>query len=384
MKMKKQIKYYFTLYIILIIGFSILIPPGNALGNTSLTQGSKMVYNINAIRTQNWQINGTWENISASGIIDGWMLLNESRVKRLTGSITVTVLGVRYSVVDLQVSYDLKDRMTETSQQINDSTDSLTYYRAQINYSEHSVSNRIVEDTTETSLANYSDSFEMEVDIRTREILEIYQYNSTEVLSDDFFTFVDGDTVYCSYWIFPDSARGDEYKLSHAGLNHELRGDLQNYLELGNGFGDWLTYEIESGGIYIPPSGIVGAFQQTWIASYESVPSPDTGSREHDFTIDLDKYSNEFIFDADTGVLLQYHRVFKIEPFDIIDEDDPGNENQPIYEFNDMYNLDFNMYLASGSFVNIGLSLLWIIILTVGIIVVAIVLIYMYIKKRRK
>ncbi|MHA1251820.1 MAG: hypothetical protein ACTSRP_17655 [Candidatus Helarchaeota archaeon] len=376
-------KIYLTIIFMVLFGSSVFILPVNALGNTSLTIGNKLVYTLSANRSQDWKINGTWEDVGAPGTIVGWVLLNESRTKLFTGTITVLVLGVRYSVVDLQITYNLRDTTTTISQQINDSTGTLQYYRAPINISEYPNLPPIVTTTTKTMLT-YSDSFEIEVDIRTRRVLEMYKYNASELLSLDFYNFVTYDTVYCTYWIFPDSTIGDKYLMSFAGLNHELRGDMQNYLGLGDGgYADSLQYEIERSTWYFAPSNGLGGFQNVWIATYEFVHTPDTSSQIHPYTIDIKSYLNEFIYDADTGILLQYHRVFKIEPYNIIDENQPGNEKNPIYENADMYNLDYKLYLSFGSIINLGLAPIVIIIIIIGVIAAVIVILYLYFKKRR-
>lgn len=383
--MKKELKYSFLISMILVLTCTPLITQVNALGNTALVQGNKLIYTVNANRSQEWQINGTWENASAPGPYVGWIFLNESRYKTMTGTITLEILGVRYSVVDLRLTYDLKDKTSWTTCKINDTAGTPDYYGNIVNLTIYPDIPQIVENTTETIL-NYSDSFELEVDIRTRRILDMYKYNATETLSLDFYNFITVDTVYSTYWIYPDSAIGDKYDFSHAGLNHELRGDMQNYYGLGDsGVQDSLEYEIENGGVYVAPSGGVGGFQSTWIANYEDIGDPDIGTpKQHPYTIDLDSYVNEFIFDADSGILLQYHRVFKIEPFDLIEEGDPGNEDLPIYEGDDMYNLDYNIYLSWGSVANIGLDIITLTILIIAIIAGVIVIIYLYMKKRNK
>jgi len=367
----------------ILFGSSLLILPVSALGNTSLVAGNKLVYTLNANRSQEWQINGTWENMSAPGTIVGWVLLNGSRIKLFTGTISVNVIGVRYSVVDLQIIYYLRETTTTILQQINDSTGTLQYYRAPINLSQYTGLPPIVSTTTRT-INNYSDIFEMEVDIRTRQVVDMHGYNNSEALSLDFYNFVTFDTAYCTYWIYPDSAIGDKYLMSFAGLHHELRGDMLNYLGLGDGgYPDFLQYEIEQSTWYTAPPQGLGGFQNVWIATYEIVHTPDTGSRIHPYTLDLQSYVNQFIYDSDTGVLLKYHRIFKIKPYDLIDETKPGNEKNPIYESNDMYNLDYQLYLSYGSIIFLGLAPIVIIIIIIGVIAIVVIFMYSYIKKKK-
>jgi hypothetical protein len=192
-------------------------------------------------------------------------------------------------------------------------------------------------------------------------------YSLSAPNSTAFYTPVSAGSDYCSFWIFPDARSGETYQFMHAGISLELIGDYQHRSASGN-----LAYEIEGSRTYYPPAGGKGYMQTVWVANYDATAAQlTTFSATHAYTVDLKKYVNEFLFDQDTGILLQYHRSYRVFPFFIRQSSSP---NTPLDANTDIYNLEFTMTLLDSSNVSLGLPvfgaiLLWVLI-PVGIVAV--------------
>ena len=346
--------------------------PVVAYGDTALKTGQRLVYDVSVERTQQWTINGTWYN-TTNPAIRHFTLFNESRTRTIFGSITVDILEVRLYTVDLRISYDLNSRQQFWDSFLNDSTPA-NDYTGTYNTTRDPDGPHINTTLYTTWFWNQTDSFELEVNKLTLAIGLMTKYNASVALTSTFYSLVTTSPVdYCSFWIYPDAKSGETYKFSHLGLLFEMTGDYDGWSPAATQAP--LSYEIEGSRIYSAPSSGIGDAQWVHVANYEIQPDKST---THTHTRDLDNYVNEFLFDKDTGILLQYHRAYRILPYAIIGEF--TSPTTPISPTGDLYNLDFKMTLRQGSIVELGLSntdviLLWVFI-PVGIIAVIVVIFF--------
>ncbi|MHA1650845.1 MAG: hypothetical protein ACTSYB_11675 [Candidatus Helarchaeota archaeon] len=351
---------------LLVIGVS----PIRAYGDTGLRTGDRLIYDVSLIRTQNWTIEGRWDNLTHPGV---WHYTNfqESRARIIVGVIIVDILEVRMWDVDMRITYELSsfeyfyDRFLDDDDPTND-------YSGSINQTLYPSGPPINLTLTYTSFWNQSDSFELEVNKLTRDIEEMTKYNTSVALSTALFGLVSAGTDHISFWIYPDAKSGEPYSFAHIGMFLELIGDYDNWGTTGD-----TQFEIEGSRIYYPPAGGKGFTQRVWICNYESPPDQGT---PHSHTVDLANYVNEFLFDQDTGILLQYRRSYRLLPYDIIRFS--STPNTPI-QTDDLYNLEFTMTLRSDSKVWLGLSYLGEILLWIFIPVGIIAIIIIFLKRRR-
>ena len=346
--------------------------PVMAYGDTALKTGQRLVYDVSVIRTQQWTINGTWYN-TTNPSIRHYKTFNELRTRTIYGTITIDILEVRIYTVDMRISYNLHSYQQFWDSFLNDSTPA-NDYTGQYNTTRDPAGPHINTTLYKTWFWNQTDSFELEVSKLTLVIGQMTKYNASVALTSAFYNLITTSPAdYCSFWIYPDAKSGETYKFSHIGLLFEMTGDYDGWTPSSNQAP--LSYEIEGARIYSAPPGGIGDVQWVHVANYEIQPDKST---THTHTRDLKNYVNEFLFDEDTGILLQYHRVYRILPYAIIGEF--SSPNSPISASGDLYNLDFKMTLIEGSDVDLGLSntaviLLWIFI-PIGIIAAIVVIFY--------
>ncbi len=349
-----------------------IITPIHAYGGTGLKTGNKLIYEVSLVRTQNWTLEARWYNLTHPAV-PHYTNYTESRARILAGTITVDILEVRTWIVDMAITYDLRDYEYYYNKYLNDSNIG-NDYTGSINQTLFPNGPDVVLDIVYTSFSNQSDSFEMEVTKLTRDISSMTKYDSSVPLTSAFYTDVSSGNDYCSFWIYPDAKSGEFYQFMHVGMILELIGDYEspNFGDSGN-----LAYEIEGSMTYNAPAGGKGNTQKVWIARYEPASSAlSPGLSYHAFTVDLDNYRNEFLFDQSSGVLLQYRRSYVLEPFAVIRQS--SSPNTEISATLDPFNTEFTMTLQKGSKVSLGISLLaailmWIFI-PAGIIAVVVIL----------
>jgi len=231
----------------------------------------------------------------------------------------------------------------------------------------------------QTWFYNSSDSFELKVNKLTLAITQMTKYNASVTNTTTFNTLVTtGGIDYCCFWTYPNIQAGETYKISHIGLVLEMFGDIDNFKNVAGA----TRYLIRGSRQYSAPGGGIGDTQQVMVARNESMP--DKAGTLHTHILNLNSYVNEFLFDQDTGILLQYHRVYNVRPYPLISRYVFPGSNKSLSATNDMYDLDFTMTLSSGSNVDLGLSntaviLLWVFI-PVGI--VAAIAIVFFIRRR--
>ena len=356
---------------LILVGFCLsflplLMTSAWAYGDTGLKSGQKLIYEVSIVRTQEWTIRGRWENLTNPGIFH-YTLFQESRRRTISGTITVDILEVRQYDVDLRVSYDLRDYEEFWDTYLNDTLPG-DDYNGDINQTLYPNGPYVNTTLYTTLLWSNSDTFEMEVSKLTLVIEEITKYDAGVTLSNNFVATVN---EHCSFWIYPDAKMGEPYRFRHIGMFLEKTGDYDNFGSSGD-----LTYEIEESRIYLPPAGGAGSTQPVWVVNYEV--QPDNMGTSHAHTLDFGSYVNEFLFDKNTGILLQYRRVYRILPYDIIEF--PGS---PISDSNDLYNLEFTMTLMAGSRVWLKVSVLGAVLLGIFISIGTIIVIRKIYKRRR-
>lgn len=354
---------------------ALFVPPTQAHGETSLAAGNVLLYDVSCVFSQDWTIEGRWNYSSSPGVLH-YTNFTESRQRTIDGTVTVEVTAVRLYDVDLRISYDLHYYQRFWDRTLGDSNLGSDYFGS-VNQTLQPNGPNIVEVYTYTSYWNYSDSMEAEISKLTRDFNSFTGYSVIMPLSAALNTQVVNGDDYCSFWIYPDAQAGENYAFCHAGVLLELIGDYQHYSASGNP-----SYEIEGSRTYYPPGGGKGFMQSVWVADYDaSIYELTTFSASHSYTVDFPKYVNEFLFDQDTGILLQYHRTYRVLPFFIRYSSSP---NSPLDATNDIYNLEFTMTLRDSSNVWLGLSLLDTILLCVLIPVGLIAVIYIYYRRRRR
>jgi len=357
---------------LLLIGFcfsfmALFVTPTQAHGDTSLAGGNVLHYDFSLVQSQDWTIQGRWYNTTVPAV-PHYTNFTESRMRTVVGTITVDVLAVRLFDVDLRVTYDLHNSSKFWDRSLNDSLPAQDY-TGSWNQTRYPAGPNINETIRYTSYWNYSDSFELEVNKLTRDINTMTDYSASAPLSTKFYTRVSGGDDFCSFWIFPNALAGESYAFVSVGLFLELIGDSQHWTAPTNN----PIYEIENTRTYFPPGGGAGLMQTVLVAKYDATLAElTTYSATHAYTVDYKNYVNEFLFDQDTGVLLQYHRSYRVLPFFIT------NPTAPLNELTDIYNLEFTMTLQTNSNVWLGIGLLETILLCVLIPVgiIAVILIY--------
>lgn len=345
------------------------VTPARAHGDTSLTAGNVLNYAVLLVQSQDWTIEGRWYNLTAPSV-PHYTNFTESRKRTIDGTLTVDVIAVRLYDVELHVTYDLHYYTDFWDRTLNDSTPA-NDYTGTWNQTRYPAGPNIISyNVAHTSSWNYTDTFDLEINKLTRDFNSMTGYGSA-TLSTDFYTSVSTGNDYCSFWIFPNADLGETYAFMHVGMIQELIGDYQHYTASGNP-----VYQIENTRTYYPPGGGKGFMQTVLVASYDATLAELTSySATHAYTVDYKNYVNEFLFDQDTGVLLQYHRSYRVMPFFIRQSSTP---NTPLQQNTDIYNLEFTMTLQESSNVWLGIGLLetillWVLI-PVGIIVVIAIL----------
>jgi hypothetical protein len=336
----------------------------------SLTAGNVLQYDVSCVAFQDWTIEGRWYNYTAPSV-PHYTNFTESRQRIIDGTVTVDVQSVRLYDVELRVTYDLHYYQHYWDRALNDSLPA-SDYSGFWNQTLYPNGPPINETYAYTSYWNRSDTFEIEINKLSRDFNTMTQYSASATLSTAFYSQVGSGTDYCSFWIFPDAESGETYSFCHIGVLLELIGDYQHYTASGNP-----TYQIEGSRTYYPPGGGTGLMQPVWVVTYEATIAELTSfnTPDHPYTVDYDHYVNEFLFDQDTGILLQYHRTYQVLPFFIRVT---SSDNTPLDASNDIYNLEFTMTLQTNSNVWLGIGLLETILLCVLIPagIIAVILIY--------
>jgi len=360
---------------LLLIGFclsfmALFVTPTQAHGSTGLKTGDVLPYDVSCVRSQDWTIEGRWYNTTAPAV-PHYTNFTESRQRTIEGTITVDVEAVRQTDVGLRITYDLHSYEYYWNRALNDSTPA-NDYTGSWNQTQYPDGPPIIETITYTSNWNYSDSFEVEIDKIARDFLTMTGYDAAVALSTTFYSTVSAGTDLCSFWIYPDAILGETYSFMHVGILLELIGEYEDFAASGS-----TAYQIEGSRTYYPPGGGKGLMQPVWVAKYDATIAGLTPAftPDHPYTIDFKKYVNEFLFDQDTGILLQYHRTYRVSPFFI---QFTSSDNTPIDPNNDIWNLEFTMTLQDDSTVWLGLGILEIILICVLVPVGIIVIILIY------